>query len=142
MAEADQTGEPGEPWFQRTPWGRGDLLAILVWTVAVGWLFREAVTLRGALFYFDITEINYPYRSFFAERAARRPVLALVSLALLRHAALQREPGGVSAPAEVPALSLDGDLEGVQPGHRALGLADRGWGPTAGSAATSGPPRL
>ena len=67
MVEADQTRERGEPWFQRTPWCRGDLLAILVWTVAVGWLFREAVTLRGALFYFDITEINYPYRAFFAE---------------------------------------------------------------------------
>ena len=66
MAEAEQTLEEVEPWFQRTPWCRGDLLAILVWTVAVGWLFREAVTLQGALFYFDISEINYPYRSFFA----------------------------------------------------------------------------
>ena len=29
--------------------------------------FWDAVSLRRALFYFDITEINYPYRAFFAE---------------------------------------------------------------------------
>lgn len=73
MSEAEQTGEQGERLFSRTGWGRGDLAALLVWTLAVFWLFRDAVTLRGALFYFDITEINYPYRAFFAEelRAGR-----------------------------------------------------------------------
>jgi hypothetical protein len=56
-----------------TPRGRADVVAVLVWTAAVAWLFWDAVALRGALFYFDITEINFPYRSFFAEelRAGR-----------------------------------------------------------------------
>ena len=48
-----------------------------------------------------------------------------MSLALLRDAALQREPGGVSAPAQVPVVPLDGDLEGVQLRYRAVDLADR-----------------
>ena len=84
-----------------------------------------SVSLRRALFYFDITEINYPYRAFFADELQGRPVLALVPGALLRPAALQREPGGLSASAQVSALSLAGDLAGVQPRHGALGLADR-----------------
>ena len=73
MAAAERAPEQGDTWFVRTGWGWGDLAALLVWTAAVAWLFRQAVTLRGALFYFDITEINYPYRSFFAEelRAGR-----------------------------------------------------------------------
>ena len=50
----------------RSPWSRSDLIAIAVWTAAVAILFWNAVSLRGALFYFDITEINYPYRDFFA----------------------------------------------------------------------------
>ncbi|MGP0069364.1 MAG: YfhO family protein [Isosphaeraceae bacterium] len=53
--------------FPRRPWGRGDLLALLVWTLAIGAFFWDVVGLRRALFYFDITEINYPYRAFFAE---------------------------------------------------------------------------
>ncbi|MDR3639449.1 MAG: YfhO family protein [Isosphaeraceae bacterium] len=48
------------------PWGRGDLLAILAWTVALVVVFWNAVTLRGAFFFFDVSEINYPYRAFFA----------------------------------------------------------------------------
>ena len=73
MAEAERAPEQSDPWFVRTRWGWGDLAALIVWTVAVAWLFRQAVTLRGALFYFDITEINYPYRAFFADelRAGR-----------------------------------------------------------------------
>ena len=73
MAAAERAPEQGDTWFVRTGWGWGDLAALLIWTAAVAWLFRQAVTLRGALFYFDITEINYPYRSFFAEelRAGR-----------------------------------------------------------------------
>jgi Bacterial membrane protein YfhO len=53
--------------FERRPWGRGDLLALLVWTAAVALFFWDSVSLRRALFYFDITEINYPYRAFFAD---------------------------------------------------------------------------
>ncbi len=59
--------------FERRPWGRGDLIALLVWTAAIAIFFWDAVSLRRALFYFDITEINYPYRAFFADelRAGR-----------------------------------------------------------------------
>ena len=111
--------------FERRPWGRGDLVALLVWTAAIAAFFWDAVSLRRALFYFDITEINYPYRAFFAEELRAGPVLALVPGALLRPAAFQREPGGLSASAQVSALSLAGDLAGVQPRHGALDLADR-----------------
>ncbi len=48
------------------PRGWGDLLAILAWTAALVAFFWDAVALRKALFYFDITEINYPYRDFLA----------------------------------------------------------------------------
>ncbi len=47
-------------------WGWGDLAAVAAWTAAILVIFRDAALLRGALFYFDITEINYPYREFFA----------------------------------------------------------------------------
>jgi hypothetical protein len=59
--------------FERRPWGRGDVVALLVWTAALTLFFWDSVSLRRALFYFDITEINYPYRAFFAEelRAGR-----------------------------------------------------------------------
>lgn len=59
--------EVDSPWFNPPGWGRGDVLALLVWTVAICWIFWDAVILRGAFFYFDVTEINYPYRHFFAE---------------------------------------------------------------------------
>ncbi len=73
MAEYDPDPDQDHPWFARTRWGTGDLAALVIWTAVIVLLFREAVTLRGALFYFDITEINYPYRAFFAEelRAGR-----------------------------------------------------------------------
>ncbi|SIO61045.1 membrane protein YfhO [Singulisphaera sp. GP187] len=51
---------------ERRPWGRADVLALLVWTLAVAGYFWDAVTLQKALFYFDITEINFPYRDFLA----------------------------------------------------------------------------
>ncbi len=51
---------------ERRPWGRADLLALAAWTAAVAIYFWDAITFRGALFYFDITEINYPYRDFLA----------------------------------------------------------------------------
>jgi hypothetical protein len=55
------------------PWKRWDLVALSVWTAAIVIFFWNTVTLRRALFYFDVTEINYPYRAFFAEelRAGR-----------------------------------------------------------------------
>jgi len=63
-----ETGvEADAPWFNPPRWGRGDVLALLVWTAALCWIFWDAVILRGAFFYFDVTEINYPYRYFFAE---------------------------------------------------------------------------
>jgi hypothetical protein len=49
------------------PWGRIDLAALAVWTLVIAAFFWDVVGLRGALFYFDITEINYPYRAFFAD---------------------------------------------------------------------------
>ena len=47
-------------------WGRGDLIAVLVWIGGLIAFFWDAVALRKALFFFDLTEINYPYRDFFA----------------------------------------------------------------------------
>jgi hypothetical protein len=55
VAGAEQAPQEGEHWFVSTPWGWRDLAAILLWTGAVVWLFWEAVSLHGALFYFDIT---------------------------------------------------------------------------------------
>jgi hypothetical protein len=59
--------------FEPRPWGWPDAVALLVWTIAIVAFFWDVVSLRGALFYFDITEINYPYRAFFADelRAGR-----------------------------------------------------------------------
>lgn len=48
------------------PWSRADLLAMAFWTGLVAFYFWEVVSLRRALFYFDITELNFPYRDFFA----------------------------------------------------------------------------
>ena len=42
------------------------MLAIAVWTLAIGLFFSDAVSFRKAFFYFDITEINYSYRDFLA----------------------------------------------------------------------------
>lgn len=50
----------------RQPVGAGDLVAALVWTAAVVVFFWDAVSLQRALFYFDISEINFPYRDFLA----------------------------------------------------------------------------
>ena len=49
---------------------KGDLIALATWTAAIVAFFWDSVTLRKALFYFDITEINYPYRRFFASELA------------------------------------------------------------------------
>ncbi len=52
---------------ERRPLGSGDLAALLVWTAAIAVFFWDAVSFQKALFYFDITEINYPYRHFLAD---------------------------------------------------------------------------
>ena len=49
-----------------TRWGWRDLLALAAWTAALAAFFRDVVLFRAALFYFDVTEINLPYRDFFA----------------------------------------------------------------------------
>jgi hypothetical protein len=58
---------------ERQPWGAADLLALGVWTAALVVFFWKAVSLQEAIFYFDITELNYPYRDFLARelRAGR-----------------------------------------------------------------------
>jgi Bacterial membrane protein YfhO len=53
--------------FDRRGWCVHDVAALAVFTAAIAVFFWNAVSLRGALFYFDITEINYPYRAFLAE---------------------------------------------------------------------------
>ncbi len=66
-AEPNASTEPAAAPFVRRPMGRADLAALSAWTLALVAFFWDVVALRGALFYFDITEINYPYRAFFAE---------------------------------------------------------------------------
>lgn len=58
---------------ERRPWGGADVIALLVWTAAIAGFFWDAVSLQKAFFYFDVTEINFPYRDFFAKelRAGR-----------------------------------------------------------------------
>ncbi len=64
------TADPDAPsWsYQTTRFGLEDLAALLFWTSAVIVYFWDVVTLNEALFYFDVTEINYPYRHYLAEQ--------------------------------------------------------------------------
>ena len=65
MSAREPAAEPA--WTpEGRPWGAGDALALAAWTAAVALFFRDALTGRGALFYFDVTEINLPYRDFLA----------------------------------------------------------------------------
>jgi hypothetical protein len=69
-------GAPEGPptWEARHPrWGWADLLALATLVSAVVWVFREVLLEGRALFYFDISEINLPYRDFVASewRAGR-----------------------------------------------------------------------
>src|SRR3954454_4534524 len=59
--------------WKRRPWGWADAAALAAWSLAIVVFFWDVVSLKRALFYFDITEINYPYRDFFARelRAGR-----------------------------------------------------------------------
>ncbi len=66
-SEASATSDTSPGFFEPRPWGWPDAVALLVWTAAIVAFFWDVVSLRGALFYFDITEINYPYRAFFAD---------------------------------------------------------------------------
>ncbi|HEV3121722.1 MAG TPA: hypothetical protein VGY53_07460, partial [Isosphaeraceae bacterium] len=58
---------------QARRWSWADLAALAIWSAAIAYFFWDAVSLKRALFYFDITEINFPYRDFFARelRAGR-----------------------------------------------------------------------
>lgn len=72
MSKSVVVSEPA--WLhERRPWGRADLAALAIWTLAIVLFFWDAVTLQRALFYFDITEINFAYREFLAReiRAGR-----------------------------------------------------------------------
>ena len=61
------TTAPPPTWTpEPPPWGRKDVLPVVVWLVSLIAFFWDAVSLRQALFYFDLTEINYPYREFLA----------------------------------------------------------------------------
>ena len=72
-APEPRNGAPPAWTASPPPWSRLDLLAIAAWTAAIAVIFRDAVVFRGALFYFDITELNYPYRAYlFRELAAGR----------------------------------------------------------------------
>jgi hypothetical protein len=60
--------EPARPWTpERRRWGWSDVAAIAVWTLAILVFFHDAALLRKAFFYFDISEINLPYRDFLAK---------------------------------------------------------------------------
>lgn len=52
---------------ERRPWGWADGLALAVWTAALAAFFWDLVSFQRVLFYFDVSEINYPYRKFFAD---------------------------------------------------------------------------
>ncbi|RUL85072.1 hypothetical protein TsocGM_19025 [Tautonia sociabilis] len=55
-------------WFPAPPpWGKKDALALFAWTAVIAAFFWDLVSLQAALFYFDVTEINLPYRDFFAD---------------------------------------------------------------------------
>jgi hypothetical protein len=68
VSTTEATPPPAEiPWAPlKRPWGLPDALALAAWTGALVAFFWDAVSLKKALFYFDITEINYPYRDFLA----------------------------------------------------------------------------
>ena len=68
MTDPDPAAEPTTRAPEPRPWGRGDVLALLAWSAAVLVIFGKAATLREAFFYFDVTEINFPYRAFLADQ--------------------------------------------------------------------------
>ena len=88
MADAEQAPERIEPWFVPTVWGRADPAAFFIWTAAIVLLFWDAVTLRGRAFLLRHHRDQLSLPRVLRRRAAGWPVLAVVPLALLRHAAL------------------------------------------------------
>ncbi len=48
MPETQGDVDHGQTWYPRKRWGWADLFALLVWTAAVGWLFWDVVSLKGA----------------------------------------------------------------------------------------------
>ena len=89
---------------------RGDgatSVALLVWTAAIAGFFWDTVSLRGPCFILTSPRSTSLSR-LLRRRAAGRPVLALVPGAVLRHAAVQRKPGGLSPSSQVFALPVAG----------------------------------
>ena len=125
MAKSVGSDAQSEAWrFERRPLGAGDLVAVLVWTAAIVAFFWDAVSLRKALFYFDITEINLPYRDFLA-REIRLGRFSRWCPGLYNGMPLFSESqAGYLHPLEIRSVPVAQDLAGVQPRHRALGLAD------------------
>lgn len=63
MADANT---PGTERIGPPAWSRRDVLALSAWTAAVCLYFAPVLAGQRVFFYFDITEINYPYRAFYA----------------------------------------------------------------------------
>ncbi len=68
MKDTDSSDLNSPPsWFPSPPrLGWTDVLALGIWTLAIVIFFGDLLSFRRALFYFDITEINMPYRDFLA----------------------------------------------------------------------------
>jgi hypothetical protein len=74
VSEGEATNDPPSTSTGAPPrWSAHDLIALGAFSAAIVIFFWDALSLKRALFYFDITEINYPYRAFLAEelRAGR-----------------------------------------------------------------------
>ena len=122
--ETEPTGDSAA-LFERRPWGRGDLIALLVWTAAIAVFFWDSVSLRRALFYFDITEINYPYRAFFADELRAGRFSRWCPGLYCGMPLFSESQAGYLHPLKYLLYPWLADLAGVQPRHGALGLADR-----------------
>ena len=60
-------GDIPTKWFAAPPrYSKTDAVAIGLWTLAILLYFGDLISFQKALFYFDITEINLPYRDFFS----------------------------------------------------------------------------
>ena len=101
VEDASPPETPLGPRPSNVRWGWPDALALAAWTGALVAFFWDAVGLKKAMFYFDLTEINYPYRDFLAAEMKVGAVLSVAPGDLRRVPALRREPGGVLAPAQV-----------------------------------------
>lgn len=45
-----------------------DLIAVMLWSVAIALFFLPVLSGSRVFFYFDITELNYPYRAYFGQQ--------------------------------------------------------------------------